>query len=51
MPKYMVTKVFLRDADSKEEVIAKITADPGELLKFVSVLEQPQKNDESRSVP
>jgi len=51
MPKNTVTRFFLTDADSKEEAIAKITADPGELLKFVSVLEQPQTNDESGSVP
>jgi hypothetical protein len=49
VPKYKVTKVFLTDADSKEEAIAKITANPGELLEFVSVIEQPQKNDESGS--
>ena len=49
MPKYKVTKVFLTEADSKEEAIAKITANPGELLEFVSVIEQPGKNDESGS--
>ena len=41
MPKYKVTKVFLVDASSKEEAIAKVTAEPGELLEFVSVIEQP----------
>jgi hypothetical protein len=41
VPKYKVTKVFLVDAESKEEAVAKITADPGELLEFVSVIEQP----------
>ena len=49
MPKYKVTKVFLTNADSKEDAIAKITVNPGELLEFVSVIEQPQKNDESGS--
>ncbi len=51
MLKYTVTKIFLTVADAKEEASAKITADPGELLKFVSVLEQLQTNDESGSVP
>jgi hypothetical protein len=41
MPKYKVTKVFLVEAASKPEAVAKVTADPGELLEFVSVIEQP----------
>jgi hypothetical protein len=41
MPTYKVTKVFLVDASSKPEAIAKVTDDPGELLEFVSVIEQP----------
>jgi hypothetical protein len=40
MPKYKVTKVFLVDAPSKQEAIAKVTDEPGELLEFVSVIEQ-----------
>jgi hypothetical protein len=39
MPKYKVTKVFLTGTDSKEEVVAKITAYQGELFKFVCGLE------------
>jgi len=42
VPKYKVTKVFLTNAESKEEAIAKITANPGELLEFVSVIEVPE---------
>ena len=41
MPKYKVTKVFLVAAASKEEAVAKVTDEPGELLEFVSVIEQP----------
>ena len=41
MPKYKVTKVFLVDAASKQEAVAKVTTEPGELLEFVSVIEQP----------
>jgi hypothetical protein len=41
MPKYKVTKVFTVDAASKEDAIAKVTAEPGELLEFFSVTEQP----------
>ena len=47
MPKYKVTKVFLVDAASKEEAVAKVTAEPGELLEFVSVIEQGQPKAES----
>jgi hypothetical protein len=42
MPKYKVTKVFLVEAVSKQEAVAKVTTDPGELLEFVSVSEQAQ---------
>lgn len=41
MPKYKVTKVFLVEAASKQEAFAKVAAEPGELLEFVSVKEQP----------
>ena len=50
MPKYKVTKVFLVEADSKEAAVAKVTAEPGELgelLEFVSVIEQPGSRTES----
>ena len=38
MPKYKVTKVYNVSAASKQEAVARITADPGELLEFVSVI-------------
>ena len=41
MPTYKVTKVYNVSAASKHEAVARITADPGELLEFVSVIEQP----------
>ena len=41
MPKYKVTKVFLVDAASKQAAVEQVTTDPGELLEFVSVIEQP----------
>jgi hypothetical protein len=41
VPKYKVTKVFMVEAKSKEEAVAKITDEPGELLEFVSVILQP----------
>ena len=41
MPKYKVTKVFVVEAASKEAAVAKVTDEPGELLEFVSVIEQP----------
>jgi hypothetical protein len=41
MPKYKVTKVFLVEAASKQAAVEKVTNDPGELLEFVSVIEQP----------
>jgi hypothetical protein len=47
MPKYKITKVFLVEADSKEAAVAKVTDEPGELLEFVSVIEQPGSRTES----
>lgn len=47
MPKYTITKVFVVEAVSKEEAVAKATADPGELLEYVRVLEQPQPSVEA----
>lgn len=41
MSKYKVTKVFVVEAASKEAAVAKVSAEPGELLEFVSVIEQP----------
>ena len=40
MAKYKVTKVFTVDAASKQEAVAKVLDDPGELLEFVSVVLQ-----------
>lgn len=47
MPKYKVTKVFTVEASSKQEAIQKVTDEPGELLEFVSVFEQPGSKTES----
>lgn len=47
MPKYKVTKVFLVEATSKVEAVAQVTADPGELLEFVSVIEQSQPKSQA----
>ena len=47
MPRYQITKVFFVDAASKEEAVAKITAEPGELLDRVFVTEQAQPTSEA----
>ena len=44
MPNYTIRKVFVVEAASKEEAVAKATADPGELLEYVRVSEQPSQN-------
>ena len=40
MPLYKVTKVFMVTAGSKEEAVELVTKRPGELLEFVSVIQQ-----------
>ena len=47
MAKYQITKVYFVEAESKEEAVAKITAEPGELLDRVFVTEQAQPKTEA----
>ncbi len=42
MKTYQITKVFFVEANSKEEAVAIVTANPGELLEEVFVTEQYQ---------